>query len=89
MQVEDVMHLVRWEDITLRMSGLITSEKRHQRDITIPRVHGLTTDTLDGFFKILDELLTKLGIKDDPERILTWMKLDLGLNLGRKEENVL
>ena len=75
------------------MSGFITSEKRHQRDITmrkpqymsIPRVHGLTTDTLDGFFKILDELLTKLGIKDDPERIFNLDEIGLGSEPRKKK----
>ena len=67
--------------------------KWHQRDITtrkpkyisIPRVRGLTTDTLDGFSKILDELLTKLGIKDDPERIFNFDELGLGSEPRKKK----
>ena len=67
--------------------------KRHQRKITmrkpqymyIPRAHGLTTDTLDGFSKILDELLTKLGIKDDPEGIFNSDEIGLGSEPRKKK----
>ena len=40
---------------------------RKPQYMSIPRARGVTTDTLDGFFKILDELLTTLGVKDDYE----------------------
>ena len=58
---------------------------RKPQYMSIPRARGLTTDTLDGFFKILDELLTKLGIKDDPERIFNLNEIRLGSEPRRKE----
>ena len=53
--------------------------------MSITRARGLTTDTLDGFFKILDELLTKLGIKDDPERIFNSDEIGLGSESRNKK----
>ena len=67
--------------------------KWHQRDITIRKpkymsislVRGLTTDTLEGFSKIPDELLTKLGIKEDPERIFNVDEIGLGSEPRKKK----